>query len=180
MKPGVLCLIGGTLFILLGACAAPGTMSQNYAAQTSSTLWNMHFQTSDPLQIAYIEAELGSRGQTSFGVDYLGRTTASAYGKRLYRREAASSTDVNCKDFPSAAEAQKYFLARGGPVSDPEGLDRDGDGLACEWGTQLRKSASRYSVRIQPRRQSSSYCHIGPRGGRYTITASGAKNYGGC
>ncbi len=25
-----------------------------------------------------------------------------------------------------------------------------------------------------------STCHIGPRGGRYTITASGGKNYGGC
>jgi hypothetical protein len=33
---------------------------------------------------------------------------------------------------------------------------------------------------IQPRIGTRPACHVGPRGGTYTITASGRKNYGGC
>ena len=39
---------------------------------------------------------------------------------------------VNCTDFSTQAAAQAYFLAHGGPSSDPDGLDADGDGIACE------------------------------------------------
>ena len=35
----------------------------------------------------------------------------------------------NCDDFGSHAEAQAYYEQQNG---DPDGLDRDGDGLACE------------------------------------------------
>ena len=52
------------------------------------------------------------------------------------------------------------------------------DGLACEWGTRLNRVSSSHRVAYTPRR--SSRCHVGPRGGTYTITASGRKNYGGC
>lgn len=44
----------------------------------------------------------------------------------------AHASGVNCSDFASQAAAQHYFLAHGGPSSDPEGLDADGDGIACE------------------------------------------------
>lgn len=37
----------------------------------------------------------------------------------------------SCSDFPSQAKAQVYFLANGGPASDPAGLDPDNDGIAC-------------------------------------------------
>jgi hypothetical protein len=40
--------------------------------------------------------------------------------------------DANCSDFGSQASAQQYFLNHGGPDSDPDGLDSDGDGVACE------------------------------------------------
>ena len=40
--------------------------------------------------------------------------------------------DANCTDFPTQAAAQAYFIAHGGPASDPDGLDADGDGVACE------------------------------------------------
>ncbi len=40
--------------------------------------------------------------------------------------------DRDCGDFGSQAEAQRFFLANGGPASDPHKLDRDNDGLACE------------------------------------------------
>jgi hypothetical protein len=43
------------------------------------------------------------------------------------------SSDVNCADFDTHAQAQSFFKGTGGSTSnDPYGLDRDHDGLACE------------------------------------------------
>lgn len=39
----------------------------------------------------------------------------------------------NCATYRSADEAQRDFLARGGPERDGRGLDPDGDGFACDW-----------------------------------------------
>jgi hypothetical protein len=55
--------------------------------------------------------------------------------------------------------------------------------LACEWGTQIRRISSYRAPVVKARsvrRSTSSRCYTGPRGGRYTLTASGSKNYGGC
>jgi hypothetical protein len=46
--------------------------------------------------------------------------------------EHALATDYNCSDFATQAAAQSFFLANGGPSSDPYGLDADHDGIACE------------------------------------------------
>lgn len=40
--------------------------------------------------------------------------------------------DRDCSDFPTQADAQRFFLAAGGPQRDPHGLDKDRDGIACE------------------------------------------------
>lgn len=40
--------------------------------------------------------------------------------------------DRDCGDFSSQSEAQAFFEAEGGPFDDYHGLDRDGDGIACE------------------------------------------------
>jgi endonuclease YncB( thermonuclease family) len=40
--------------------------------------------------------------------------------------------DRDCSDFATQAEAQQFFLAAGGPASDPHRLDADHDGVACE------------------------------------------------
>lgn len=40
--------------------------------------------------------------------------------------------DLDCGNFATHDEAQAFFIAAGGPKQDPHGLDRDGDGLACE------------------------------------------------
>lgn len=40
--------------------------------------------------------------------------------------------DRSCADFVSWWEAQNFFYAAGGPVSDPHRLDGNGDGVACE------------------------------------------------
>ena len=40
--------------------------------------------------------------------------------------------DRDCSDFPSQASAQDYYVAHGGPSHDPDRLDGEGDGVACE------------------------------------------------
>ena len=42
----------------------------------------------------------------------------------------ASTGDMDCSDFSTHEEAQAYFESAG--PGDPNGLDRDGDGIACE------------------------------------------------
>ena len=44
----------------------------------------------------------------------------------------SAGADRDCTDFSSHEEAQRFFLANGGPSMDPHKLDRDNDGLACE------------------------------------------------
>ena len=39
----------------------------------------------------------------------------------------------NCNGYANPDDAQRDFLARGGPERDPRGLDPDGDGFACAW-----------------------------------------------
>jgi Excalibur calcium-binding domain len=40
--------------------------------------------------------------------------------------------DKDCADFSTQAQAQRYFQSKGGPARDPDRLDGDGDGRACE------------------------------------------------
>lgn len=47
--------------------------------------------------------------------------------------QAAKGADRDCSDFATQAEAQAFFISRGGPGSDPHRLDFDGDGRACEY-----------------------------------------------
>ena len=44
----------------------------------------------------------------------------------------AHAADLDCADFSTQADAQSYFLSLGGPASDPDRLDGDADGVACE------------------------------------------------
>lgn len=167
--------------LLVAGCT---TISAPMAAKrleelTTSHLWSLHYTTSDPIELGLIETELALRGETNTYGDFIGRKTASAFRQQLYSREAGKVGDRNCSDFPSAAAAQKFFLTAGGPRKDAHGLDGDGDGLACEWGAHLKRVASKGAKRFQSTR-SRSRCYVGPRGGTYTVTASGRKNYGGC
>lgn len=45
---------------------------------------------------------------------------------------AAAQADRDCDDFDNQRQAQNYFRDRGGPNSDPDRLDSDSDGKACE------------------------------------------------
>lgn len=41
-------------------------------------------------------------------------------------------SDKDCSDFSTQSAAQRFFMAEGGPRSDPHRLDRDDDGVVCE------------------------------------------------
>ena len=193
----------------LAACGGgepPTKRAPSYAGVSTPVLWSVQRTTASQDTLARVEAELGARGETASGGAYLGQRTAEFYGSRLYPRRGSGGADRNCADFRTAAAAQRFFLAAGGPSVDAHGLDRDGDGLACEWGAALvssRRSALSGRAATMPRQAvpvpaaavpatpvraapvgarsgGAATCHTGPRGGTYTITASGNRNYDGC
>jgi hypothetical protein len=45
---------------------------------------------------------------------------------------ASARGDKDCADFSSQKAAQIFFLKHGGPRYDPDRLDADHDGIACE------------------------------------------------
>lgn len=94
--------------------------------------------------------------------------------------QSSAPNTRNCADFSSAFAAQRFFQSQGGPSNDPHDLDRDGDGYACEWGVELKRQETARREAARRRYAAASRCYTGPRGGTYTITASGNKNYSGC
>jgi hypothetical protein len=58
--------------------------------------------------------------------------STNAVGERRYDRSGFRVTS-NCGRYRSADDAQRAFLAAGGPNGDRLGLDPDGDGFACAW-----------------------------------------------
>ena len=53
-------------------------------------------------------------------------------GQRVYRR-AGGALGGGCGRYRSPDDAQRAFLAAGGPEQDRLNLDSDGDGFACRW-----------------------------------------------
>jgi Excalibur calcium-binding domain len=164
--------------------SAPTATRSPYASYSNSQLWGLQGMTSSASELRLAEAELGARGQSSYGTWYIGQRSASEVGTTRYSRATSAGGGKDCADFKSAAEAQRYFLLNGGPSSDPHNLDGDGDGYACEWGAYVRASYSKYKPKTSAYKPARAYlssgCYVGPRGGTYTITVSGKKNYGGC
>ncbi len=70
------------------------------------------------------------------------RETTNAVGQRLYRRPSIRRTisSSQCRKFSSADDAQRNFLANGGPQDDPLNLDPDGDGFACRWSPEAYRA----------------------------------------
>jgi excalibur calcium-binding domain-containing protein len=44
----------------------------------------------------------------------------------------AAASDKDCADFATQRAAQVFFIKHGGPRNDPDRLDADNDGIACE------------------------------------------------
>jgi endonuclease YncB( thermonuclease family) len=61
----------------------------------------------------------------------------------------AHAIDHDCADFSSQAAAQKYYVALGGPRVDPDRLDADNDGTACD-SLPCPCSSSTQPVAAQP------------------------------
>lgn len=59
--------------------------------------------------------------------------TTNGVGERRYDRRAGGRLSSSCGRYRSADDAQRAFLAAGGPQTDSLGLDPDGDGFACKW-----------------------------------------------
>lgn len=59
--------------------------------------------------------------------------TTNAVGVPLYGRGVVGKVRSGCARYASADEAQRAFLASGGPDRDALRLDPDGDGFACGW-----------------------------------------------
>ena len=168
-----------------GDSASGVLLNTKFPLMSTTALWIEHSNTQSFSELLRIEAELGSRGETRFASSHLGEKTSTYIGLQRFDRSGNATRDkFNCSDFSSGAAAQKAFLKSGGPALDPHNLDGDGDGFACEWGTDVKRIArsQKRSIarRAKGRYRSSSRCYVGPRGGTYTITASGRKNYSGC
>lgn len=61
----------------------------------------------------------------------------------------AAARDKDCADFASQRAAQLFYIKHGGPRYDPDRLDGDDDGVACEdnpcpcyYGTRLPHRAN--------------------------------------
>ncbi|MVA17679.1 hypothetical protein GOZ94_01800 [Agrobacterium vitis] len=173
----------------LASCANVPTSDHPASANViesipTETLWIMLSAASSDSEMSNVEAELASRHEMVRGTEYVGRRTGSSVGTHKYPRLPSQSQGLNCSNFASPAAAQRYFLLTGGPATDVNGLDRDGDGFACEFGSVLKQNKARFSFNPSAQRRHTTveqnHCYVGPRGGTYTITASGRKNYGGC
>lgn len=201
------------LGLMLTACAPPGptpdeaatassvarlaAYSDELASTDTPRLYATYALPSiDEQTRLMIEAELGVRGADPTEELTIGAQSAAQVGVARYARSGRDAgvggRDYDCGSFASAALAQRFFLASGGPTIDPHNLDGDGDGAACEWGTEIRRIAARpapvpaplaRAPEPQPAilpRATSPTCYTGPRGGTYTITSGGTKDYDGC
>lgn len=56
-------------------------------------------------------------------------------GQAVYRRTGGSVLEAGrtCSTYATADVAQRAFIAAGGPILDPRGMDPDGDGFVCGW-----------------------------------------------
>ncbi len=128
----------------LGAAdIAPGSLSATSAARPE---WNPE---ADPLRPTGLEAQPGNAAPVLVNAPAVAPVADAgpnivAYalsapnqvGQEWYSRFAFAGQgrmQRNCADYRSADEAQRDFLARGGPERDARGLDPDGDGFACGW-----------------------------------------------
>lgn len=140
------------LLPLLAACGADRVSpdaardeARRINALDTAALWTIQDRTNNRVELAQVEAELGSRDEFASGRAYLGRRTAAAAGRPRWRRPSQDDPGldgVNCDDFLTDAAAQAEFLGSGGPRNDRHKLDDDGDGLACGWAHDLRRSVA--------------------------------------
>ncbi len=90
----------------------------------------------DAYQVIQPEALPTRSGSGGPNIVAFALSTSNRLGESVYRRTGRSSTTAfsrACARYGSADQAQEAFLKAGGPKSDRQGLDPDGDGFACFW-----------------------------------------------
>lgn len=83
--------------------------------------------TTGPNIVAYAISAPNVKGQ-----EWYSRSLLSTQGRYIR----------NCAKYANADDAQRDFLARGGPERDRLGIDPDGDGFACGWDPAPFKRAA--------------------------------------
>ena len=87
-------------------------------------------------QLVIVSPDQVQGGSRSNALQQYARSTSNNVGEKQYRRglfSDAEATLANCNNYRSADDAQRAFLAAGGPGADGQNLDPDGDGFACRW-----------------------------------------------
>ncbi len=94
-------------------------------------------------QLVVVQPEAIQQVDDSANVAKYARATTHTIGTKLHRRPAFASKSNSlrtCLKFATAEEAQRRFLATGGPTTDQFNLDPDGDGFACGFDPQPYRS----------------------------------------
>ncbi|WP_050613324.1 excalibur calcium-binding domain-containing protein [Bacillus testis] len=85
------------------------------------------------LEDAKEAGEILRRSATENETESFSEPVSNAVDFNNYFNSSEEPDDYNCDDFENQEEAQGVFEDYGGPNEDPFDLDRDGDGLACEY-----------------------------------------------
>lgn len=83
-----------------------------------------------------------------------------------------------CNSMEPASKRLECLRAAGGQRD--QGASTYGGSTTARSSSTQRQSFASTTAAATPRSTGGSTCYTGPRGGTYTITASGRKNYSGC
>lgn len=111
--------------------------------------------------------------QVSILVPTAGERNSAQYQVNTAAQMLTAQSSTSVAPYVSAGSVTGGITCDG-RYSPHANRDRDGDGIECEREDYLGAQASGVST------SAGKQCFIGPRGGTYTITASGRKNYSGC
>ena len=127
------------------AIAGDGTISDN----SFSTVTARESIESDAARLArlqqgtvVLEAEPVPERTDGVNLAAFARGTTHRVGQRIYRRSGGRNGSAAriCRRYGNPDEAQRDFLAKGGPERDSMGIDPDGDGFVCGWTPDVLRS----------------------------------------
>ena len=84
-------------------------------------------------RIVSLPEDLDNFFVSDINVAAFARNSNNNLGQKKFTRLKKTNKNNNCKNFSNDYQAQRFFLAKGGPEKDFWFLDNDGDGFACEW-----------------------------------------------
>lgn len=96
-------------------------------------------------QLVVIQPEPVPQTDVNANVVKFARETTHPVGTKRYNRPAFRDrfqSAATCRRFGSDDEAQRQFLANGGPTTDRFNLDPDGDGFACDFDPEVYRKLS--------------------------------------